>query len=300
MVAAAILLTVCTTGYFLVNKRIPQRQTVQIQHQVIVPGRNQATLTLANGQKIILSKGLSGKLAQQGNTQVTVNSNSEVVYTAPNEQTEVEFNTLSTAKGEQSPYPLVLADGTKVWLNSNSSITFPTAFTGNNRMVKIIGEAYFEVKHNASRPFSVKSGNQIVEDIGTTFNINSYADEPGIRTTLVEGAIKVKSNCDAKILKPGQSSMVTKSSIVMQSADTETEIAWVDGKFIFHDEELHGVMRQLERWYNIVVIYEYEPKNVFIDGRFSKSRNISQILKAFVQSGAVNFKIQGNVVRVIK
>lgn len=298
VVAAAILLIISATGYFFIHEPAPQKQMAQIQPQVIVPGHNQATLTLANGQKIVLSKGLSGKLAQQGNTQISVNGAGEVVYTGSDVQAEVRLNTLSTTTGEQSPYPLVLADGTKVWLNSNSSITFPTAFNGNNRQVQIIGEAYFQVTHNSSKPFTVKAGNQIVEDIGTAFNINSYEDEPAIRTTLVEGSVRVTANGDAKVLKPGQRSVVTKHSIITQASDSEAETAWVGGKFIFHDEELHGVMRQLARWYNIEVIYDYDPGNVSIDGRFSKSRNISQILKAFVQTGAVKFKIKGNVVRV--
>ena len=296
--AAAILLIMSATAFLFIHELSRQKQLAQIQPQVILPGHNQATLTLANGKKIVLSKGLSGKLAQQGNTQISVNGASEVVYTGSDVHVEAQFNTLSTAIGEQSPYPLVLADGTKVWLNSNSSITFPTAFNGDSRQVKIIGEAYFEVAHNSSKPFSVKAGNQIVEDIGTVFNINSYGNEPAIRTTLVEGSVRVTANGDAKVLKPGQRSVVTKNSIFTQDSDSEAETAWVGGRFIFHDEELHGVMRQLARWYNIEVIYDYDPGNVSIDGRFSKSRNISQILKAFVQTGAVKFKIKGNVVRV--
>jgi ferric-dicitrate binding protein FerR (iron transport regulator) len=298
-VAASIIMALGIGGHLLISNKKPSDSPIyQAKTNDVLPGRNQATLTLANGKKIVLSKGLSGKLAQQGNTQINVNGASEVVYTESGANASVQYNTLSTALGEQSPYPLVLCDGTKVWLNSNSSITFPTAFNGNNRRVKITGEAYFEVAHNSSKPFSVKAGNQTVEDIGTAFNINSYEDEPGIKTTLVEGSVKVIANGDAKILKPGQRSVVTQNSITTQISDSEVETAWVAGRFIFHDGELHSVMRQLARWYKIDVIYDYEPDNVSIDGRFSKSRNILQVLKAFEQTGAVKFKIKGNVVRV--
>lgn len=296
--AASVLLMIAVSAYFILHKKAQQIQVAQAQPHDIAPGHNQATLTLGNGQKIILSKGLSGKLAQQGNTQIKVNGSEEIVYSGSENSSEVAYNTLSTSKGEQSPYPLVLADGTKVWLNSNSSVTFPTAFAGKTREVQISGEAYFEVVHNAARPFKVKAGNQIVEDIGTSFNINSYGDEPAIKTTLVEGSAKVLANGEFKILKPGQRSIVTKTSVSTQASDSEAEIAWVGGKFIFHDEDLHSVMRQLARWYNIEVVYDYQPTDVSIDGRFSKARNISQILKAFVQTGAVKFKIKGNVVRV--
>jgi transmembrane sensor len=205
---------------------------------------------------------------------------------------------MSTSVGEASPYPLVLADGTKVWLNSKSSIKFPTAFTGDKRQVEITGEAYFEVVHNAKNPFTVKAGNQTVEDIGTAFNINSYTDEPHIKTTLVRGSAKVSAYGIAKILEPGQHTLVTSNSIVLQNADNEAETAWINNKFVFHSEELHSAMRQLCRWYNIKVIYDYNPKNVFLGGRFSNSIDINKLLKAFEQTGAVKFSIEDHEVHI--
>jgi ferric-dicitrate binding protein FerR (iron transport regulator) len=296
--AAAILFVISTGAYFLLHKPAVVQQTAQLQLKGIVPGHNQATLTLANGQKIILSKGLSGRLAQQGNTQINVNGSREVVYSQGGSTAAVMDNTMSTAVGEASPFPLVLADGTKVWLNSKSSIKFPTAFTGNKRDVEITGEAYFEVVHNASNPFTVKAGNQIVEDIGTEFNINSYDDEPNIKTTLVQGSAKVSANGMAKILVSGQHSLVTPQSIVLQTADGEAETAWINNKFVFHSMELHSAMRQLSRWYNINVIYDYNPKEVLLGGRFSNTNNINKLLKAFEQTGAVKFRIEGHNVHI--
>jgi len=296
--AAAVLFVISTGAYFLLHNRTIVQQTAVVQSKGIIPGHNQATLTLANGQKIILSKGLSGTLAQQGNTKINVTGAKEVVYSQSGEAAAITYNTMSTAVGEASPYPLVLADGTKVWLNSKSSIKFPTAFNGNKREVEIIGEAYFEVVHNASNPFTVKAGNQIVEDIGTAFNINSYGDEPNIKTTLVRGSAKVSANGIDKILVPGQHSLVTSQSIVLQDADSEAETAWINNKFIFHSLELHNAMRQLSRWYNIKVIYDYNPKNVLLGGRFSNTNDINKLLKAFEQTGAVKFKIEGHDVHV--
>lgn len=297
--AASVLVAVTAGGYFLSHHTDVAKQTVHNnQPQDVLPGRNQATLTLANGQKIVLSKGLSGKLAQQGGTQIKVNGSKEIVYTASGTNADVEYNTMSTAKGEVSPYPLVLADGTKVWLNSQSSITFPTAFTGNKRPVEITGEAYFKVAHNPASIFTVKAGSQTVEDIGTAFNINSYVDEPTIRTTLIEGSVKVVANGSQKVLIPGQRSQVTANSFLLQTADSEAETAWMNGRFVFHDEDLHVVMRQLARWYNIDVIYDYDPKDVSLGGGFSKSRNISKVLRAFEQTGAVKFKIEGHSVHI--
>lgn len=296
--AASILLMISVGGYFIVHQLTPPKQLVQIRPQEIAPGRNQATLTLANGQKIVLVKGLSGKLAQQGNTQINVKGTRGIIYTQSGANELVQYNTLSTAKGEISPYPLVLADGTKVWLNAQSSIAFPTTFTGVKRHVEITGEAYFEVAHHLNNPFTVKAGNQTVEDIGTAFNINSYGDEPTIRTTLTEGSAKVMANGNVKVLMPGQRTLVTSNSFLLQTADSEAETAWMNGRFIFHDEDLHSAMRQLARWYKIDVIYDYNPQNVLLGGGFSKSRNITKVLKAFEQTGAVKFKIEGHTVHI--
>lgn len=300
-VAASILLLLSTASYLLFQNNVSKRVLVaNNEPQDIAPGRNQATLTLANGKKIILSRGLSGQLAQEGDTKILINNSSEVVYKASEKAEKVGYNTLSTAKGEVSPFPLVLPDGTKVWLNAESSITFPTAFVDSKRYVEITGEAYFEVAHNAAKTFTVKAGNQMVEDIGTAFNINSYSDEPNIKTTLIEGAAKVIANGTSKTLNPGQRTVVSPKLFLLQTTDSEAETAWMAGKFIFNDEELHSVMRQLARWYKIEVFYEYNPENVLLGGGFSKSRNISKVLKAFEQTGAVKFKIKGKVVHVTR
>jgi ferric-dicitrate binding protein FerR (iron transport regulator) len=282
--AASILLFLSVGGYFLFRKQQNQ-QTAQNQQYDIVPASNRATLTLANGQKIILTKGLSGKLAQQGNSLVQVNSGNAITYTVSvsksNSDTPVQYNTLSTVSGEQSPYPLVLADGTKVWLNAESSITFPTSFTGKERMVKITGEAYFEVVHNAVQPFKVTARGETIEDIGTHFNINAYNDEPSVNTTLLEGSVKVSTGSQNVTLIPGQQSLLSSMSnkISIKNADIEDVTAWKDGYFAYNKANINTVMRQFARWYNVNVTYEGAIPTTMITGKVHRNVNASQALK---------------------
>jgi transmembrane sensor len=289
--AAASLLVIATGGYFMLHKQQPKQQTAQLIKNDIAPGHDQATLTLSNGKKIVLTKGLNGQLAVQDKTVISVNKNN-ITYDANKSGDQVNFNTLSTAKGEQSPYPLVLADGTKVWLNAESSITFPTAFNQKDRTVKITGEAYFEVKHNDKHPFKVQTATQTIEDIGTTFDVNAYADEAATKTTLVEGSIKV----NGKVLKPNEQTDGTR----IKTVNTEIYTAWKNGRFHFEGEDIHTVMRQLTRWYNIDVNYQGAmTTDVFYAG-ISRNRNISAVLKLFENTKGVHFKVEGRRVTVIQ
>ena len=285
--AASIILAISAGGYFLLHKPAPQQQVAQTQPHDIAPGHNQATLTLAGGQKIILTKGLNGKLAQQGNTQIQVNSAKEVAYTpAAGANSVIQYNTLSTTKGEVSPYPLVLADGTKVWLNAESSISFPTAFNGKERIVKVTGEALFEVAHNAAQPFKVMAKGQTIEDIGTQFNINAYDDEPAIKTTLIEGSVRVNQ----VLLKPGQQSVNAENRIIVKRANIAQVIAWRSGKFLFDQTDLKSVMRQLARWYDLKVVYNGNVANEEFDGGISRDVKLSSVLKV-LQSNDIHFQI---------
>jgi transmembrane sensor len=296
--AASILLFLSVGGYFLFRKQTPQL-TSQIQQQDIAPGSNRATLTLANGQKIILTKGLSGKLAQLGNALVQVNSGNAITYTVSttksNLDISVQYNTLSTVSGEQSPYPLVLADGTKVWLNAESSITFPTIFTGKERMVKITGEAYFEVVHNAVQPFKVTARGETIEDIGTHFNINAYNNEPSVNTTLLEGSVKVSTGSKNVTLIPGQQSLLssTSNTISIKATDIEDVIAWKDGYFAYKKANINTVMRQFARWYNVNVTYEGAIPTTMITGKVHRNVNASQALKILTYLD-IHYRIDGN------
>jgi hypothetical protein len=297
--AASILLFLSIGGYFLLHK--PAATTQLVQKQDIAPGTNQATLTLANGKKIILTKALSGKLAQQGNMLVQVNGGNAIAYTATNDQNQSqqqpEYNTLSTATGEQSPYPLILADGSKVWLNAESSITFPVAFNGEERVVKMTGEAYFEVAHNAAKPFRVVTKKQIIEDIGTAFNINAYDNEPLAKTTLIKGAVKVSGIT----LKPGDQAVSNSQNNKIEiDRDINTNVitAWKDGYFRFDLETLPAIMREFARWYNVEVIYEGKPTDQQFNMKVSRKSSLSRALQILTKGG-VHYRLEGRKLIVI-
>lgn len=290
--AASVILALSFGGYFLLREK--QSQQIAYYKNDIPPGHNQATLTLANGKKIILVKGLSGTLAQQGGTQIGVNGQSAIAYTVAggNGDQPVAYNTLSTAVGEQSPYPLILPDGSKVWLNAQSSITFPTAFNGKERIVRITGEALFEVAHNVKHPFKVQTEKQTIEDIGTTFDVNAYADEPTTKTTLIEGKVKVNNT----FLDPGQQS----DGSHVKTVNTKRYIAWKNDDFYFEDDNIQTVMRELSRWYNVKVNYEGDMTTESFDAQISRSKNISAILQILENTKGVHFKIEGRRVTVIE
>ena len=289
-VAASIILCISFGSYYLLRNK--QYQQFSYYKNDIPAGRNQATLTLANGKKIIITKGLTGKLAQQGNTMIQINNG--ITYTsgltAIVEKTT--YNTLSTAIGEQSPYPLILSDGSKVWLNAQSSITFPTTFNGKERIVKITGEALFEVAHNAEHPFKVQTEKQTIEDIGTIFDVNAYADETVAKTTLIEGKVKV----NGMFLEPGEQSDGTHISTV----NTKRIIAWKNGDFYFENDNIQTVMRQLSRWYNIEINYEGNITTDSFNAQISRSKNISAVLNILQNTKGVQFKIEGRRVTVIE
>lgn len=281
--AASIIIVLSIGGYFL----MPKQSSQQIAHEIL-PGTNQATLTLANGQKIVLTKSLIGKLAQQGSTTVNMTSGGEITYTqkdaAKPQGAEIAYNTLTTKRKEQ--FPLVLPDGTKVWLNSSSSITYPVAFNGKERRVAITGEAYFEVVHNAARPFRVAVNGQTVEDIGTEFNINAYDDEPVIKTTLINGSARVTKGNYKALLKPGQAAITISQhdNIRVEDADAEEAAAWKNGQTLFEDEDIQTIMRQVSRWYDVDVVYEGKIPDRRFQGGISRKSNLSSVLKVLEEN----------------
>ncbi|MDB5158788.1 MAG: anti-FecI sigma factor, FecR [Mucilaginibacter sp.] len=303
--AASILFFLSAGSYFLFHKAPPQQQTAQNQKQDIAPGQKQVTLTLANGQKLNVNNKLKGKLAQQGNMMVQVNNGNALTYTAlavNQNLSEVAYNTLSTARGQESPFPLVLADGTQVWLNAASSITYPTSFNGKDRVVKITGEVYIKVAHNAARPFKVLVRGQTIDDIGTTFNINAYDDEPVIKTTLIDGSVKISNTTGSAILKPGQQAIIQpdNQNIKVKDADIEEAIAWKNDYFIFNHEKIQSIMRKISRWYDVEVVYEDGISTDWVGGSESRSKNVSEVLRKIELTGQFHFKIEGKKIIVQK
>jgi ferric-dicitrate binding protein FerR (iron transport regulator) len=299
--AASILIGLSLSGYFFLHKQ-PAQQISQNKVQDIAPGGNKAILTLSNGQKVSLTDAENGNIAQQSGTQIKKAQNGQVVYLANSLSTkganakEVVYNTISTPRGGQ--WQLILPDGSRVWLNAASSITFPTAFTSNNRIVKITGEAYFEVVHNAAKPFRVTTKDQTIEDIGTHFNINAYDDEGSIRTTLVEGSVKVSNATGSATLTPGQQSIVQNDNkIVVTQADLDEAIAWKNGLFHFDRADIQTIMREFARWYDVDVQYNGNIPRMAFNGNIDRNSNASVALQVLSVAG-VNFKIEGKKIIV--
>ncbi|WP_345949680.1 FecR domain-containing protein [Mucilaginibacter sp. PAMB04274] len=300
LAAASVLIFLGIGAFFLFANY--NAATIEKKLSAIKPGSNQAILTLANGQQINLTNAENRKLAVQGSKRIKQAADGFLTYqlnsTDVNDNT-VEYNSINTPVGGQ--YHLTLADGTNVWLNASSSIKFPTIFKGTERKVEVAGEVYFEVAHNAAKPFKVVTDKQVIEVLGTHFNVNAYPDEANIKTTLLEGSVKVSANDASTIIKPGQQSVLHEGRLnVNKAVDLDEAIAWKNGYFQFNDERIESVMRKLSRWYNIDMQYQGEPLNEGFSGTISRSKNISQVLKMLERTKAVHYKIEGRRVTIIQ
>jgi ferric-dicitrate binding protein FerR (iron transport regulator) len=297
MIAASILLCL-TIGLFTLYHHNPQPQTaLNNKKQDIVPGGNKAILTLANGQQVILNGATNGKIANQGNAAVNKIADGLLAYNssgkAESTTAATAYNTMTTPRGGQ--YHLILADGTHVWLNAASSIKFPVLFTGNNRKVEITGEAYFEVAHNKNKPFIVASNGQTVQVLGTHFNINAYTDEDEVKTTLLEGSVKIQVGEKSFLLKPGEQSKLKNGAIDITTGDADDAVDWKNGIFHFNDASIESVMRQLSRWYDVDVKYEGTIKERKFSGEISRNVNASQILDA-LSFKKIHYTIEGKTI----
>lgn len=295
-IAASVLL-ICFTGfYFYKTTYAPKLNNSSLSVNDILPGANKAVLTLANGRTIDLNSKKEGVVFKAD--ELIYNDGSEVEPENPNQTklTDKAYDmVLSTPKGGQ--YSLVLSDGTKVWLNAGSTLRFPGKFEGKLRRVELMGEAYFEVTRNPEKPFKVYSKGQEISVIGTVFNINAYGDETGTKTTLVEGKVMVTATGVIGSLKrnavllPGQESMLTKSeNIIIRNADVATAISWKSGVFKFSETELHVVMNQLSRWYDLDVEYQEGIPETYAYGEISRNSKLGDVLD-ILKTGGLNFKI---------
>ncbi|MES1249681.1 MAG: FecR domain-containing protein, partial [Chitinophaga rupis] len=296
--AAAVLALLVGVGGYVAVFHHPQKQAISgelrpLKHDA-APGRTRAVLTLADGSRITLDSARSGQLAMQGKTTVT-NQHGAVTYST-NGATETLFNTLATGRGEQSP-PLTLSDGTRVWLNAASSIRYPVAFSGDARQVEITGEAYFEVAKDPTKPFYVRARDVKVEVLGTHFNINAYQDEPSMRTTLLEGSVKVIAGGASQrgrkemLLSPGEQAQVGKDVNLVKAVDVDQVMAWKNGMFNFNHTDLQSVLRQLARWYDIDVQFEGSPSPRTFHGKITRDLRLSQVI-GLLQEVKVKFRIE--------
>jgi transmembrane sensor len=287
--AAAVIILIAGMGsyHFLSAPHTPEiAETKAVAIQDIAPGGNRAVLQLANGTKIILDSARSGRLAQQGNANIVKLEGGKLAYSASNEHTtEVLYNSLSTPRGGQ--YQLTLPDGTRVWLDAESSIRYPTAFTGTERKVEIRGQAYFEVAKNEKMPFIVRAGQTTTTVLGTSFNINAYPDEKTVNTTLLEGLVKFSSGDDAQLLRPGQQAVVNNmtGSLTVRNGDTYQAVAWKNGQFYFEDMDLHSIMRLISRWYDVDIEFQSNFDGVRFGGGISRQLNLSNVRRLLDKSG---------------
>lgn len=296
--AAAIIVLAIGTTLFLRWNDIAGKQpslTVKVHTHDVAPGGNKAVLTLANGKQIVLDSNANGLLAKQGNTQVINLSAGQLAYKSDQGQTGaneiVQYNTLTTPKGGQ--YQIILPDGSKVWLNAESSLKYPAAFTGKERAVTLTGEAYFEVAENKDKPFEVAVNGMEVQVLGTHFDVMAYENEKAVTTTLLEGKVKVIQGSNSELLKPGQAANFDKisQSLSVAAANTEQAIAWKNGYFDFRDATLKAVMRQLSRWYDVEVQYQGEIPVRRFTGEAPRNLNLSDVLKILATSG-IHFTIE--------
>ena len=263
------------------------------------PGRNNALLTLADGRTITLDSAANGGLAQQGNTRV-IKLNGQIAYKntgSGQADNAALFNTISTAKGNQ--YQLILSDGSKVWLNAASSMRFPTAFKGKERRVEITGEAYFEIAKNPAMPFIIEAGSGEIDVLGTHVNINAYSDEPLVKTTLLEGVVMVKKEATRQVLEPGQQAAFSPQGgiTLSKNVDVAQETAWKDGFFWFDNTEIHTLMRQVSRWYDVDVTFTGNIGDDGFTGKISRNVPLSQLLKVLEQY-ELHFTIEGKKIIV--
>jgi len=299
--AAILLITLGISTYIYVSKSNLHEQ-VAVVHKKIQPGKNQAVLTLGNGKKIILTDAINGEVASRSGVKITKTADGQLVYDvtgSTNENLPLEYNTIEAPAGGQ--WQVKLPDGSLIFLNASSSITYPTRFIGNERKVHMTGEAYFEIAHNKKMPFRVASRGQTVEVLGTHFNVMAYADEKIIRTTLLEGAVKIITDSESKMLKPGEQAQISGNKFkVASDVDLEDVVAWKNGYFKFN-ESLESIMAKISRWYNVDVEYRDKPgSDLTFSGKISRSRDISGILKMLEYTGDVHFRLEGRRVIVIK
>jgi ferric-dicitrate binding protein FerR (iron transport regulator) len=299
--AAVFILTASLSLYFFQHK-INASQTATIVSQKerfkndVPPGRVGAILTLGNGKTILLDSAGNGNIASQGAMSV-VKRNDIIAYEGSAHGSEVVYNTMSTPKRRQ--FSLVLSDGTKVWLNAASSITYPTVFTGKDRKVSVSGEVYFEVSHRDDSPFIVEKGNVAIKVLGTHFNVNTYQDEHDIKITLLEGSVSVSNKSVLALIKPGQQARVSDDDKikVLKDINIDDVMAWKNGLFHFEGIRIESLMQQLTRWYDIEVVYSKRTDELFY-AEIPRNTNLSDVLKALELTGKVKFAIEGNKVIV--
>lgn len=301
-VAATLLIISTTSLLYIWQWRPKQIKVVQTKlTQDILPGGNKATLILSNGKKISLDHTPNGVLASQGSVQITKSSNGQLICNFSRSVAGVQStadNIISTPNGGQ--YQIVLADGSRVWINAASSLRFPPVFKNGMRKVEVSGEAYFEVAKNPQLPFIVKTKYAEVQVMGTHFNVKAYDDETTSKTTLLEGAVKIGNGYSSKIMHAGEQALLDDQGQIkiINGINTSDEVAWKNGLFAFNGANIKEVMNQVARWYDVSIAYEGKMPENQITGSISRNVKASELMMMLSYTG-VNFRIDGKKITVL-
>ena len=294
-IAAASVAIICAIGATFMLA--PKHDVIAIhKKEQITPATTKATLTLADGTTLSLDSSKSGLLAKQGTISVNNSTGGQLTYEVPtaidHHLAALTFNTIKTPRGGQ--YGLIMADGTKVWLNAASSLKFPTQFVGKERRVELTGEAYFEVAHHATRPFLVVANNSTIKVLGTHFNVSAYQDEAYTSTTLLQGSVRVNSGSNTALLKPGQVAVTTNSgsAIEVGKASADEALAWRSGYFIFNNESLKSICKKISRWYDVDFVFRGSTKDIYLVGNYSRNKNLLDLLQTIELGAQVKFELQ--------
>ncbi|AOM80933.1 FecR family protein [Pedobacter steynii] len=295
--AASVVFVAGMALYFYSYQPSAEIKAPQQYSNDVPAGGNKAYLTLADGKKIVLSTATNGMLAQEGGVKITKTAEGQLVYTIADEGKKSigKYNRIETPIGGQ--YELQLPDGTRVWLNAASSLKYPASFSAlKQRSVELTGEAYFEVAKDKTKPFLVKSKGQEVEVLGTHFDVNAYPDEQSIKTTLIEGSVKLNGQLT---LKPGEQSVLSDGKFNVKEVNAIDAADWKNGEFVFSNEPLTSIMRKVARWYGVGIIYTNDLGKIpTFSGSVSRSENISSVLNMLEETSNVRFTIAGKQIRV--
>ncbi|MGE8424645.1 MAG: FecR family protein, partial [Sphingobacterium siyangense] len=304
---AALLVVVGAISLFLFKQQLAEEQPKNVQH-IGVPGKDDAVLTLKDGSVVSLADIKNGSVvALQGGVEIQKNNAGELVYKAVEKEriASTAMNKIATNKGNQ--YQIILPDGSKAFLNANSTLTYPLKFSENERHVHMTGEVYFEITKIETGmgggkriPFYVETANQKIEVLGTHFNVNAYDDEPYTTTTLLEGSVRVssKKRNESVLLKPGQRALLNEA-LRVENVDISQEVAWINGDFVFKGEELVSLLRKVSRWYNVDVICPERLEKLKFDGMVSRSQPLSTIIDMLQTTGKVKLTLNGRRLIVI-
>lgn len=308
--AASIIILIGGLAAYLFlheNKKVTDTHIIPVVTQseadVIAPEKTHATITLANGTQILLDSAESGELAMQNHVAIIKSRDGSIRYGAQDTIAEESsaMNTLSNPRGSRV-VSMMLSDGSRVWLNAESSITYPVWFAGSERKVEVKGEAYFEIAHHAHKKFIVVSGDLQTVVYGTHFNVNAFEDEGKIRVTLLEGSVKVAAaGGKSLMLKPGEQAEEARGDLSLnRNIDTEDVIAWKNERFSFRVANIQTIMKEVGRWYNVEIQYNGEMNDLNFGGSMSRQSNVSELLRRLEATQTVKFDVVGRVITVTR